>query len=157
MYYIMNVLKNLNLKKNQSQIIVGLMMLVYLYLDTPVPAKLMLNNYLLFLAVFIVGIVGYHLVNHVSIYIAILFIIIAFEVVRKSAEPNLHKIDKKITYYDNMTSTSEKVISDKLKEDDNLEQDMVTLMKIPKVTNSIPRTSPRYQPIAPNLAGSSQL
>ena len=88
MYYIMNVLKNLNLKKNQSQIIVGLMMLVYLYLDTPVPAKLMLNNNLLFLAVFIVGIVGYHLVNHVSIYIAVLFIIIAFEVVRKSAEPN---------------------------------------------------------------------
>ena len=153
----MSSVNKILLKNDKFTVLIGMALIIYLYLDTPVPAKIMLNNYFLFIAIFIVGAVFYYLVNNVNLFIALLFGLVAFEIIRKSMKPDLKNIDKKIAYYDNFMPTSEKVISDKLKKNNTLEQDMVNLMKQTKMANDYPRRSPRYQPIAPNIAGSSQI
>ena len=145
------------LKNDSLTVIIGIALIIYLYLDTPVPAKLMLNNYFLFLALFIVVVIFYNLFNKVNMFVALLFALVAFEIIRKSMKPDLNNINKKIAYYDNFIPTSERVISEKLKKNNTLEQDMVNIMKQTKMANDYPRRSPRYQPIAPNIAGSSQI
>lgn len=153
----MELLNKLNLKKNTPTIMVAVALLVYLYLDTPVPASLVLNKYLLFLAYFLIVVTCYNLLNKVNVFLILLFALVAVEIVRKSSQPDLHSIDKKLAYYDNLMPTNSKVISDKLQQDTNLEQEMVNLMKVTSEANDFPRSSPRYQPIAPSLAGLAQI
>ena len=153
----MNYANKILLKTDPLTMIIGIALIIYLYLDTPVPSKLMLNNYYLFLAIFIVGLIFYHLVNYVNMFVALLFGLVAFEIIRKSMKPDLNNINKKISFYDDFMPTSERVISEKLKINNTLEQDMVNIMKQTKMANDYPIRSPRYQPIAPNIAGSSQI
>ena len=157
-YYIMTKINGLNIQDNIFAIIVSIVLLIYLYLDTPVPARLMLNNYFLLLAIVVIVFIFYYLLNKVNVFVALLFALVAFEVVRKSMKPDEYYIDKRIQYYDAMSSTSDAIISQKLTNQEiTLEQEMVNLMNQVGVANEHPRTSPRYQPIVANLAGSSQL
>ncbi len=153
----MNSENKILLKNDSLTVIIGIALIIYLYLDTPVPAKLMLNNYFLFIVLFIVGYIFYILLNKVNMFVAILFALVAFEIIRKSMKPDLNNINKKIAYYDNFLPTSERVISEKLKVNNTLEQEMVNIMKQTKIANDYPRRSPRYQPIVPNIAGFSQI
>ena len=117
-----------------------------------------MRHVILLLAIVVIIFIFYQLLNNVNVFVALLFALVAFEIVRKSMKPDEYYIDKNITYYDNMSSTSEKIISPKLTNYEvTLEQEMVNLMNDVSVANNHPRTSPRYQPIMSNLAGSSQL
>ena len=154
----MSKIGSLNIQSNIFSVMISIVLLIYLYLDTPVPARLMLNNYYLLLAIVVIVFVFYHLLNKVNIFVALLFALVAFEVVRKSMKPDEYYIDKRIAYYDNGSSTSDNIISPKLMNHNmTLEQEMVVLMNQVGLANSHPRTSPRYQPIVANLAGSAMI
>ena len=154
----MSQINSLNIHSNIFAIIISIVLVIYLYLDTPIPARFMLNNYFLLLAIVGILFIFYYLFNKVNIFVALLFALVAFEIVRKSRKPDEYYIDKKIQYYDTIMSTSDKIISPKLtNRETTLEQEMVNLMNQVGVANDHPRTSPRYQPIVANLAGSSQL
>ena len=142
--------------KNIFSLLFGLLLIIYLYLGTPVPANIMLNNIVLMFAVLIsVGIVIF-LSSKVNIFVGIIFALVAFEVIRKSLTPNLDNIDKNIQYYNNnSTSNADVVLSDKLKKSNTLEQEMVSNMES-IVSNNIGQ-SPRYQPILADTVGVSNL
>lgn len=154
----MSKINSVNIQSNIFSVMISIILLIYLYLDTPVPARLILNNYFLLLAIVVILFIFYYLFNKVNIFVALLFALVAFEIVRKSMKPDQYYINKNITFYDNLSPTSDKIISQKLTNQDiTLEQEMVTLMNQVNVANDYPRSSPRYQPIVANLAGSAQL
>lgn len=154
----MTKINGVNIQSSMFAILISIVLLMYLYFDTPVHARLMLNNYFLLLAIVVILFVFYQLLNKVNVFVALLFALVAFEVVRKSMRPDAYNPDKKIQYYDAMSPTSNTIISPKLIDHETtLEQEMVTLMNQVGAANTHPRTSPRYHPIVANLAGTSQI
>ena len=141
--------------KNIFSLLFGLLLIIYLYLGTPVPANIMLNNIVLIFAVLISAGIVIFLSSKVNIFVGIIFALVAFEVIRKSLTPNLDNIDKNIQYYNNSTSNADVVLSDKLKKSNTLEQEMVSNMES-IVGNNIGQ-SPRYQPILADTIGVSNL
>ena len=95
-----------------------------------------------------------YLCKTVNIYVAIVFALVAFEVIRKSVKPDLNNLNKKVQYYNNLIPSSDVVISDRLKESNTLEQDIVENM-VPVTNKEIVSASPRYQALLPDLAGAS--
>lgn len=148
--------KNLLQNKNTLSLFLGAVLMVYLYLGTPVPAVIILQNVSLILAVIVAVVIFCSLFMNVNIFIAILFALVAFEVIRKSLKPNLSNIDKTIQYYNNTESNADVVISDKLKVLNTLEQNMVANMEAVSGNNHLSQT-PTYQPLLAESAGSSQL
>ena len=71
-----------------------------------------------------------------------------------TGSPN--NLNKNVQYYNNLKPSSNVVISDRLKESDTLEQEMVENM-VPVVDQQAVSESPRYQALLPDLAGTSQL
>ena len=61
---------------------------------------------------------------------------------------------KNINYYNNSQPSPNAVISEKLKDPNTLEQEMVNTMHATTNINQ-PRLSPRYRPLLPNSAGAS--
>jgi len=141
--------------KNIFSLLFGLLLIIYLYLGTPVPANIMLNNIVLIIAIIISVVITIFLSSKVNIFVGIIFALVAFEVIRKSLTPNLSNIDKNIQYYNNSTSNADVVLSDKLKKTNTLEQEMVSNMES-VVGNNIGQ-SPRYQPILADTIGVSNL
>ena len=74
--------------------------------------------------------------------------------VTEYSNPNLRNLNKNVKYYNNLNSTPNVVISDRLKDPNTLEQEMVNNM-IQTTKIDAPRLSPRYHPLLPNSAGAS--
>ena len=145
------------LKNDKLTMLIGLALVVYLYLDTPVPSQLMLNNYYLFIVILISGYGFYYLVNNVNMFVGLLFALVSFQIIRKSLTPELKNIDKKLLYYDDMKSTADRVISSKLKKSNTLEQEMVNLMKQTEIEEDYPQISAKYKPVTSKIEGYSDL
>ena len=148
--------KKLLQNNNVFPLLLGSLLMVYLYLGTPVPANLILQNVSLVIAVVISILIFCSLCAKVNVFVAIIFALVAFEVIKKSLKPNLNDVDKNIQYYNNILSNADVVLSDKLKNVNTLEQEMVSKM-VPVSGNNPPGQSPRYQPLLADSAGSSQL
>ena len=90
--------------------------------------------------------------NHIfSIILGTILLIYLFT---EAYESHGQYLNKKINYYNNFKPTSEVVISQKLKNSNTLEQDMVDNMMTATVSDH-PRLTPRYQPLLPNAAGAA--
>jgi len=83
-----------------------------------------------------------------------LALVLAICLMMEYRKPNLRNLNKNVKYYDNLTPTSEVVISDKLKDQNTLEQEMVNYM-IETTKQEHPQLTPRYHPLLPNSAGAS--
>lgn len=92
----------------------------------------------------------------------LLFILgsILFYLIYESQKLNIEisdnkNIHKDLKYYDNNINT-DKILSDKIKKHNTLEEEQVNSMKVNfyKTSN---KESPRYQPILPSLNGSSSI
>jgi len=154
----MGLFNKLNFKNHTLAVVIAIALLMYLYLDTPVPAKLMLNKNLVVVAALLILFCSYHLMKKTNILVAILFALVGLDVIRKSLIPDLNDISKKITYYDNLEPVAAAdVISDKLKNSNTLEQDIVQNMNLASMSEDRPQSSARYQPILPDLIGASNL
>ncbi len=152
----MVVVKKFLQNKNALPLLIGVLLLAYLYLDTPVPVNLVLDNISLVIAVLITVIIFSCLCIKVNIFVAIIFALVVCEIIRKSLKPNLNKINKNIKYYEKTNSNSNVILSNKLKDSNTLEQEIVNRM-VTVVRNDTPRQTPRYQPLLANSAGSSQV
>ena len=145
------------LNKNVLPVLLGVLLLVYLYLDTPLPFVLILKNLSLWVAILVSLVVVCYLFKKVNIFVAIIFAIVAFEVIKKSImsqDPN--NLNKNMQYYNNLKPSSNVVLSDRLKESNTLEQEMVENM-VPSVEQEQVPVSARYQALLPDLAGTSPL
>jgi hypothetical protein len=140
--------------KNTHSLIFGVILLVYLYLGTPVPANIILHNSSLIVSIIVSLLLFIYLCSRVNIFLAIIFALVAIEVIRKSLKPDLKDLDKKIQYYNH--HDNEVVISDKLKKNNTLEQDMVSHMNS-TIGNNFLGQSPRYQPLLADSVGSAQI
>jgi len=155
--YIMVASNKFLQNKNLFPVLLGSLLMVYLYLGTPVPANLILQNVSLIIAIVISILIFCCLCARVNIFVAIIFALVAFDVIKKSLKPNLNDVDKNIQYYNNnILSNTEIVLSDKLKNSNTLEQDMVSKMSTVSGNNP-PGQTPRYQPLLADSAGSSQI
>ena len=142
--------------KNGFPVLLGVLMLVYLYLGTPLPTNFVLDKVTLFLALFVAVILVCYLFNNVNIYVAIIFVIVAFEIINKSLTPNPSNINKDVRYYSNTKSNTNVILSDKLKDSNTLEQEIVDKM-VTITKQNTPGQSPRYQPLLADSAGSSKI
>ena len=86
-----------------------------------------------------------------SLLLAVLF---GYFLIMEYTKPNLRKLDRNAKYYNNSIPTSEVVISEKLKDPNTLEQEMVNNMIDTTKVNQ-PQLTPRYHPLLPNSVGSS--
>lgn len=154
----MSVLNNLFQNKNVLPVLLGVLLLVYLYLDTPLPFVLMLNNFSLLVAILVSLVVVCYLCKKTNVFVAIIFALVAFEVIKKSINPSdPNNLNRNVQYYDNLNpANSNVVISDRLKKSNTLEQEMVENM-IPEVEQEQAPVSARYQALLPDLGGASQL
>tara|TARA_B100001093_G_C26770257_1_gene989810 strand:+ start:1008 stop:1469 length:462 start_codon:yes stop_codon:yes gene_type:complete len=143
--------------KNLIASILGVLLLVYLYFDTPLPFLIILKSYSLFLVSLLSLVIFCYLMKNLNIFVAIIFAIVAFEVIKKSTIiGDLNNVSKELQYYDNSKSFSNIVISERLKDSDTLEQEIVKNMVPISQPHFIPE-SPRYQALLPDLAGTSQV
>lgn len=155
----MSELNKLFKNKDVLPVLLGVLLLVYLYLDTPLPFVLILRNISLWVAIFVSLVGSCYLSKKVNLFVALIFAMVAFEVIRKSMDSrNPNNLNKDVQYYNNLKpSNSDIVISDRLKESDTLEQDMVENM-MPSVDQQLATpVSARYQALLPDLGGASQL
>ena len=141
--------------KNGFSLLLGISLMTYLYLGTPVPANIVLQNISLILSIVVAVLAFCYLCAKVNIFVAIIFALVAFEIIRKSLKPDLDNIDKDIQYYNNIGSNPD-VLSDKLKTSNTLEQEIVANMASAPGNNP-PGQPPRYQPLLADSAGSSQV
>ena len=150
-------ISNKFLQKNMLPVLLGILLMMYLYLGTPLPTNLVLHNFTLVVAILVSVVLFGFLSTKVNLVVAIVFAIVAFEVIRKSLKPNLNNISKDVKYYETTKSNTNVVISQKLKDSSNtLEQEMVDKMIIVTKQNT-PGQSARYQPLIADSAGSSQI
>jgi len=84
----------------------------------------------------------------------VLAIILVICLIMEYQKPNLHNLNKNVRYYDNQEPTSKVIISEKLKDPNTLEQEMVNNMNEENKKDH-PKLSPRYHPLLPNSAGAS--
>lgn len=148
---------NINFTNNNILgFILAILLLIYLYLDTPLPFVFVLNNLYLMITIIISIIIFLYLCVYFNIFLAIIFALVVFEIIRKSLEPNLQNIDKSLHYYNTLNVQSSEVISEKLKTNNTLEEEMILNVKSKK-NNSPLLDSPRYQALLPNLEGTSNL
>jgi hypothetical protein len=141
--------------KNNASLLLGAILIIYLYLGTPVPANLILQNFQLVISVVFFTVIFSCLYTKVNIFVAIIFALVAFEVIRKSLKPDLNNLDKNIQYYNNIPNKNI-VISNKLKNSDSLEQEMVNNMKSIVGFNYL-NSIPKYKPVLSNSVKSSQI
>lgn len=92
--------------------------------------------------------------NH--IFTIILGTILLIYLFTESSVPKGHYNYDNINYYNNLDNTSKAVISEKLKNSNTLEQEMVYNMMESTVSEH-PRLSPRYHPLLPNVAGAAMV
>lgn len=143
--------------KNFLSSLLGVLLLVYLYFDTPLPFLVILKSYSLVLASLISLVIFCYLMKKLNIFVAIIFAIVAYEIIKKSTIiTDLNSINKEVLYYNNSKPSSNMVISERLKESDTLEQEMVKNM-IPITDQHFVPESPRYQALLPDLSGASQI
>lgn len=145
----LNFLQN---KENRS-IAVAILLMGYLYLDTPVPFNILLERGSLVASILVVLYIMYLLSTNLNLYVAIIFAIVSYEVIRKCMKQDPKNLNKNVRFYDNLTSNSDIVISEKLKESTTLEQEMVENM-VPLVTPDSSPT-PRYQAVLSNVDGTA--
>ena len=143
-------------KKNTQAILIGVLLIVYLYFDTPLPFHLVLQKLYLVIAIFVSLIVLTYLCIKVNIFVGIIFAIVAFEVIKKSLRQTPENLDRKVNFYSNTETNSNVVISENLKDSNTLEQEIVKNMAS-VVSNDPPGQTPRYQPLVADIAGSSQI
>ena len=141
--------------KDSIPIMIGILLIGYLYLDTPLPFNLKLGNISLLITILFAVCITYFLFVNVNIFVAIIFVLVTYEILRKSANVNKKNIDKKVKFY-NSPPNSSSIISDKLKESNTLEQEMVSQM-VPPVTKNTLLPTPRYQATLPTFTGASLL
>lgn len=141
--------------KNIGSIMLGILLLGYLYLDTPIPFNLVLEKISLLVTIILVICLTCYLCINVNVYLAIIFLIVAYEVIRKSMKQNPKNINKKVRFYGNSESNST-VISEKLKESNTLEEEMVNKM-VPLIKRDPPNPTPRYQALLPDLTGTAPI
>ena len=149
-------LNNFFQHKNSLHVVLSVLLLAYLYLDTPLPIVLILHKFSLGLSILVSLVVVCYLCKKVNVFVAIIFALVAFEVIRKSMNPDLQNLNKNVQYYNNLKSSSNVVISDRLKESASLEEELVENM-IPVVNQQLVPESPRYQSVIPDLGGATQL
>ena len=141
--------------KNNPSILLGILLIGYLYLDTPLPFNLVLEKMSLLVTILLAVFVTCYLCINLNVYVAIIFLIVAYEVIRKSMKQNPKNINKKVRFYGNSQSNST-VISEKLKESNTLEQEMVSKM-VPTIKRDEPNPTPRYQALLPDLTGTAPI
>jgi hypothetical protein len=148
---------SIKLLKNKDLVncLIGLLLMSYLYLDTPFPMGIKLGKLPLVVCVLLALYLSYYLFKNVNIFISILFVLVAYEVIKKSAKVDKNNINKNTKFY-NSPPTSENIISEKLKKPYTLEQEMVDKM-VPVVKHSPKVLSPRYQALLPDLTGTSSI
>ena len=89
--------------------------------------------------------------NHlVAVLLSVILLVYLFS---EYSNPNLHNINT-IQDYTNSIQGSNNVISERLKDPNTLEQEMIDNM-YQTTSSEHPRLSPRYQPLLPNMAGAS--
>jgi len=135
--------------------LMGLLLMSYLYLDTPFPINVKLGKVSLVASVLLALYLSYYLFKNVNVFVAILFVLVAYEVIKKSAMVDSNNINKNTKFY-NSPPTSENIISDKLKNSYTLEQEMVDKM-VPVVKHAPKLLSPRYQALLPDLTGTASI
>ena len=86
-----------------------------------------------------------------SLVLAILLVVCLAMEYRK---PNLRNLNKNVRYYNNEQPTSASVISERLKDPNTLEQEMINMM-ITTANVDHPKLTPRYHPLLPNSAGAT--
>ena len=69
--------------KNFLSSLLGVLLLVYLYFDTPLPFLLILKSYSLVLASLISLVIFCYLMKKLNIFVAIIFAIVAYEIIKK--------------------------------------------------------------------------
>lgn len=84
----------------------------------------------------------------------VLAALLGYFLIMEYTKPDLHNLNKTVNYYNNSIPMSETVISEKLKDPNTLEQEMINNMVTTTKTNH-PQLTPRYHPLLPNSAGSS--
>jgi hypothetical protein len=150
-------ISNKFLHKNTLPILLSVLLMTYLYLGTPLPINLVLQDFTLIVAILVSIVLFGFLSTKVNLVVAIVFAIVSYEVIRKSLKPDLNNISKDVKYYENTKSNSIVVISDKLKDTSStLEQEMVDKMII-VTKQDTPGQTARYQPLVADSAGSSQI
>ena len=154
----MNLNKSFSDNKNLFCVILGLLLITYLYLETPVPINVILNDTLLGLVVLCLIIIAYYLIAHVNVFVGIIFIIIAYEIVRKvnnnRIEDGSLDMSNKKKYHSSTNVKS--IISPNLKSDVTLEENIVNSME--SHNNQIVNLDDsNYKPILPDLSSTSDL
>ena len=141
-------------KKNLLYLILGLLLLVYLYLETPIPLNMILNDTLLTIVIIILIVVSYLLISKINIFVGLLFMIIAFEILRKLINNKTMPIDRLTV---KTTETDLKINgANGLKQDYTLEESIVTIMNNSK-NNHQEMDDPEYQPKLPDLTSTSSI
>ena len=92
-----------------------------------------------------------NLISSNYFFSVLLGIVLLVYIISQLLQPNLHTLNKNDIYYDNLKSTSNIVISERLKDLNTLEEDMVNNM-VGACKIDHPRYTPRFQPVLPNSA-----
>ena len=156
----MNLNKKFSDNKNLFCVILGLLLVTYLYLETPVPINVILNDTLLGIVVLCSIILGYYLIAHVNVFIGIIFIIIAYEIIRKindnrngNGNGNWDMSNKK-QYHSSTNSKS--IIPPNLKQGVTLEENIVDSMNTIN-NHMIQQEEQNYKPVLPDLSSASDI
>jgi len=145
-----------NLFKNKDiyPVSIGILLLGYLYLETPLPFNMVLQNSSLAVSILIALLIVYYLYLNVNVYVAIIFIIVAYEIIRKSMKQDPKYLNKDVNFYNKFNSNTNNVISNKLKDSDTLEQEIVNTM-VPTINHNTSTPTPKYQSVLTNINGTA--
>ena len=150
----MNLNKKFSENKNLLYVILGVLLVIYLYLETPVPINLILNDTLLMVVVICFIIVSYFLITKLNIFVGLLFIIIAFEILRKISFNQNGNFERLKTY--TSESNLKSLGHSNLKKAYTLEEKIVNTMNNSNNNNG-QMESAEYKPLLPDLSSTSTL
>ena len=150
----MNLGKIFSRNKNFLSVILGILLVGYLYLEVPIPLVHILGDISLFFVIIFFLIIISFLFDKVHIVIVIFLIIVMYEIIKKYKKGNKQTIKKNQNYYPK-TDPSQ-VISGNLKEKTTLEETVVENM-VPVVKHAPPQPTPRYQGITSELHQASSI
>ena len=139
--------------KNLLSVILGIILIGYLYLEVPIPLVHIFNDTTLFIIILLFFIFLAFIFNKVHIIVILLAIIVLYEIIKKYKTNS--KEESKKTVFSQKKNTG-KEISTMLNDKVTLEETIVQNM-VPIVKHAPPHPTPRYQGITGDLSQTSPI
>jgi len=151
-------LNHLN-KNTLSSVVVGSIMLVYLYLDTPLPFTVVLGDFTFIILTIVTLIASCFIYQLTNIFVAVIYLVVLYELIKKVKLNNINIINNRNSpatknYYNK--ENPEVVISNNFDKSISLEEEMVNNI-LPSHSHSTLNRTDRVQPLLPDLSQSLEI